>query len=439
MAAANRTLGVVVLAALASAPLAAGAESDAELWAGAAGRIEKHRKADVTIRVVGADGRPAAGAVVEVRQVRHAFLFGSNIFNLSHNPAADTPAMKAYLKHYAGLLNSATLPFYWPIYEQQRGRPMHDRMTRVAKWCKAHRIVTKGHPLAWNFMDARWWPDDPAELRRLQMARIADCVGRFRGLIDTWDVVNEATHFDRPEFGRKSPKLTALWKKLGQVPFTLECFAHARKAGAATLLINDYRTDAAYEKLIRQLVDARGKRVYDVIGIQSHMHGGAWSNRKIWDVCSRFARFGVPIHFTETTILSGKQGWRGRRGNWPSTADGETYQAEHVARVYTMLFSHPAVEAITWWDFSDARAWQGAPAGFLRADMTPKPAYVALKKLIKGAWWTRATLKTDKAGAARVRGYLGEYEVTATVGGKRIVKRFGLLKGRPNRWELRAE
>ncbi|MCD6507549.1 hypothetical protein J7M22_13115 [Candidatus Poribacteria bacterium] len=49
-----------------------------------------------------------------------------------------------------------------------------------------------------------------------------------------------------------------------------------------------------------------------------------------------------------------------------------------------MLFSHPSVEAITWWDFSDRGAWQGTAAGFLRKDMSPKPAYERLTELVKG-------------------------------------------------------
>ena len=193
-----------------------------------------------------------------------------------------------------------------------------------------------------------------------------------------------------------------MWQQVGQIEFTRRCFDHARRAGPqAILLINDYRTDPAYERVIEQLVDADAKPLYDVIGIQSHMHGGAWPTEKIWEVCERFARFGVPLHFTETTILSGKRGWEVERGeDWPSTPEGEAYQAAQVVRFYTMLFSHPAVEAITWWDFADYHAWKRAPAGLLRKDMTPKPAYHALYDLIKRKWWTRTVLES---GARRHR------------------------------------
>jgi len=432
---------LVAVAAEGANPAGAAGE---DLLATADARIEKHRKADAAISVVDAQGKPVAGAELAVEQTRHAFLFGSNIFGLMafhRTPAASKELEAAYGARFAELLNYATLPFYWASYEPRRGQPRHTATERVARWCAEHGIATKGHPLAWNSADPVWLPDDPEEIRRLQMARIDDCVARLAGLIDRWDVVNEATHFDREEFmNRRAPKHSAMWKKVGQIAFTRECFAHARQAGPrATLLINDYRTDPPYEKVIEQLVDEQGKPLYDVIGIQSHMHGGAWPTEKIWQVCEQFARFGVPLHFTETTILSGDRTWEKPRGTeWPSTPEGEAYQAREVARFYTMLFSHPAVEAITWWDFSDLRAWKGAPAGFVRRDMTPKPAYDELKKLVKGKWWTQTTLRTDPAGQARFRGFLGDYKVSVLVDGKpRGAETFVLAKEPANQWTVR--
>ena len=179
------------------------------------------------------------------------------------------------------------------------------------------------------------------------------------------------------------------------------------------LLINDYRVDPAYVRLIKQWTTRAGRQPFDVIGIQSHMHRGVWSNTKIWEVCQRFAPFDVPLHFTETTILSGRVGWEAARGDrsWSSTPEGERRQAEEVARCYTMLFSHPAVTAITWWDFSDRNAWQRAPAGLIRSDLSPKPAYDRLLDLVKKQWWTRVELQTDATGCARFRGFLGDYRL----------------------------
>lgn len=125
-------------------------------------------------------------------------------------------------------------------------------------------------------------------------------------------------------------------------------------------------------------------------------------------MCQRFARFQKPLHFTENTFVSGPGKWE----DWQKTTpDGEQQQAKDAALFYTILFSHPAVEAITWWDLSDQGAWQRAPAGLIRDDMSPKPAYEALHKLIKGDWWTRTELKTDAQGKIALRGFLGQYAV----------------------------
>ncbi|MBN1341992.1 MAG: endo-1,4-beta-xylanase [Phycisphaerae bacterium] len=379
---------------------------------GAEARIEKHRKGDAVVRVVDASGKPVSGATVRVEQTRHAFLFGSNIFMWGR---CRTPEQnQAYQRRFAEVLNYATLPYYWGAYEPQQGKPSHTSREQVARWCQANGIATKGHPLAWNNHDPRWLPADPDKVMPLQLERIADCVRRFRGLIDRWDVVNEATHFDRENFKMQAPKLTRTWSVVGQVEFTKRCFAAARAANPdAVLLINDYRRDPAYAELITKLVDTSGKRIYDAIGIQSHMHGKVWPTELVWEACERFARFGVPLHFTETTIVSGRD--PGQRGKpWVTTPEGERMQARETARFYTVLFSHPAIEAITWWDLSDQGAWKQAPAGWLRADMSPKPVFEEMKKLIKDKWWTRLDGKTDAKGEMRFRGFKGLYTVEVT-------------------------
>ncbi len=392
---------------LASA-VASGEQPD--LLATADARIEEHRKGDAVVTVVDAAGKPVAGASVHVEQTDHAFLFGSNIYMWGR---CKTPEHeRLYRRRFAEVLNYATLPYYWNTYERRRGEPKHASREAVARWCKENNIATKGHPLAWNHADPLWLPDDPDAIMRLQLDRITDCVSHFKGLIGRWDVVNEATHYDRKHFWQRAPKMTKTWKHVGQLAFTKRCFHAARDANPkATLLINDYRTDPKYAELIKQLVHERGKPLYDVIGIQSHMHGGVWQTKHIWQVCERFAKFGVPLHFTETTVVSGPKP-KAAKAPWRTTEEGETRQVRETVRFYTMLFSHPAVEAITWWDFSDQGAWKRAPAGWLRIDMSPKPVFHEMKKLIKERWWTRLDATTGTDGQARFRGFKGDYEIS---------------------------
>jgi len=288
----------------------------------------------------------------------------------------------------------------------------------------------KGHPLAWNEGQPSWLPSDLTEVTRVQMQRITDIVRRFKGEIDIWDVVNEATDFDRESTRQGGPTLTAAIRRTGVQDYLRTAFTTARVANSqAMLVINDYVTSQDYQqKVLSRLVDDSGHPLFDVIGIQCHQHHEPWSAAKTWEICERFAGSGKPLHFTEATILSGQPGWELKKENpqfvWASTAEGEERQEKAVVQFYTTLFSHPAVQAITWWDFSDQGAWQGAPAGLVRADITPKPAYTALMKLIKGQWWTHTEASIARQGTARFHGFYGEYKVSAEEHGRQIVGTF---------------
>jgi len=428
-----KATGFSAASAAFSRPLFAAKEQRNEILDRAEIRIEKHRKGDAVLKLAGPDGKPLQnGLAVKIEQKRHKFLFGCNIFKLGRCSTPEGNA--AYEERFAALLNFATLPFYWWNYERRQGRPDDERTGQIVRWCREHNITTKGHPLAWNYVDPRWLPDNPDKAMQAQIKRIGRCVQRFRNDIEIWDVVNEATHYDREQLKKQAPILTEAIKRMGVGAYIREAFKAARQANPkATLLINDYRTESAFaEKVISQLTDEDKQPLYDVIGIQSHMHGKYWGAWRAWEVCERFAQFGKPLHFTETTVVSGPKAKQG----WLTTPEGEKRQAEQVAEFYRILFSHPAVEAITWWDFTDQNAWQQAPAGLVRADMTPKPAYNELERLIKGKWWTKAQTTTDAEGAARFRGFLGAYEVNAQADGKKLTGTFRLDKTTPDKIDI---
>ena len=152
------------MACLAWLPVAAAAEltaAERQLLEGADARIQQHRTSEVTLRLTGPDGPIAGGAKAEVRQVSHRFLFGCNLFALGRLRTPEQNA--AYAKHFAELLNYATLPFYWWAYEGRQGKPDHQRTRELLEFCKAHDITPKGHPLAWNFVDPKWLPNDPVK------------------------------------------------------------------------------------------------------------------------------------------------------------------------------------------------------------------------------------------------------------------------------------
>ncbi len=374
-------------------------------------RIIRYRTAEVSLQLSDANGRPLSSAPVTVRQVRHKFLFGCNAFGL--RGPADELRWQEYRERFTELFNFATLPFFWGSFERQKGKLETKDLQRMAGWCASRGIGAEGTPLCWHEVWPGWLKEmDLAQVRRLQIGRIKREVKSCAREVGTWVVVNEPVVM--PNWKEKDNPIARLSRELGRVELMRGAYAAARKGNPkATLMLNDYDLSPRYEKLIEECIGAGVQ--FDAIGLQSHMHAGYWGPRKTWKTIEQFTRFNKPLHFTEVTILSGEirkiMDFSRRYDDWPTTREGERRQEKQVVEFYRLLFSHPAVERITWWDFQDG-AWLGAPAGLLRKDMTPKPAYNSLKKLIKEDWWTGPLkLETDSAGKVSFRGYLGQYVV----------------------------
>jgi GH35 family endo-1,4-beta-xylanase len=376
---------------------------------------------DVTLKVISRDNTPLENQEVTVTQTRHKFLFGTAAFDLL--PLTNDGYQgheKEQAEERAGkltaLFNAATLPFYWARFEPQRGKPFIEETKRAAQWCRQRGLTVKGHPLCWHTLTADWLLSmSNDEILAAQTERIRRDVSAFRGLIDMWDVINEAVIM--PVFDKYDNGITRLCKELGRIDTIKTMFETARTENpTATLLINDFDVSPAYDILVEGCLEAGIK--IDVIGIQSHMHQGYWGVEKTLKVLDQFTRFNLPIHFTETTLVSGQlmppeivdlNDYQVTE--WPSTPEGETRQVEETLLHYKTLFAHPLVEGITWWDMSDG-GWLNAPAGLLRRDGSSKPAYEELMKLIKGEWWIQPTkLMTSDQGKISFSGYLGDYEL----------------------------
>lgn len=379
--------------------------------------IRRHRTAQV-IATVTANGSPLSDREILVQQTGHQFLFGCTDFESPANGDTVEPAAEASADRWLELFNFATLPFYWGRFEPVPGQPDPARLLRAARWLAQRGCVVKGHPLAWHTVAPQWLLDlSNAEIAQALTARIQREVAGFAGVIDAWDVINEAVIM--PIFDRYDNGITRVCREMGRIPMIRMVVDAARAANPqATLLLNDFDMSAAYECLIEGVLEA-GIRI-DALGLQSHMHQGYWGEEKTLGILERFSRFGLPIHFTETTIVSGHlmppeiddlNDYQ--VAQWPTTTDGEQRQADEITRHYRTLLSHPSVQAITYWGFTDG-GWLGAPGGLLRADGTVKPAYEALRSLVKEEWWLPPTkIATDAAGRVRFAGFLGTYEVSA--------------------------
>ena len=121
-----------------------------------------------------------------------------------------------------------------------------------------------------------------------------------------------------------------------------------------------------------------------------------------------------------------------------SLGDGDEFQALALERLYRLWFSHPATEAIIWWNLVDgtaAYAPMGSEegenrlrAGLVNYDFTDKKACKVLRRLINEEWHSETVVEYRRSGDNRFHGFYGEYEAEITVENGKFVRTVNLSK-----------
>lgn len=381
-----------------------------------------HRLGSVNLHIIDQQGQALARQKVRIHQVRHEFDFAAGGFvfeNIARDEQAQhlTSEDELLASQFFDLFNTTTLPFYWGQFEPERGHPRTQEMMRTARYLQAHHIKMKGHPLTWHTVTPRWLTKLPLrDIEELLRQRIRREVSNFAGVVDMWDALNESVI--SPVFTAEENGITKLTRAKGRIEMIRLSVEEARRTNPnAFLLLNDFNLGTAYECLIEGVLEAGIS--LDAIGLQTHMHQGYLGEEYVESVLERFARYGLPLHMTENTLLSGHLMPKDivdlndyQVDEWPSTEEGEARQADEIVRHYRTIVKNPATESITYWDYCDKGAWLGAPSGLLRKDGSAKPAYHALHDLIKGQWWVAPSeATTDEFGAVGLTGWAGFYEL----------------------------
>ena len=233
-----------------------------------------------------------------------------------------------------------------------------------------------GHALVWHEQTPGWVFEgahgaalDPELLLSRLRTHIRTVVGRYRGRVHAWDVVNEA--FEDDGTWRKTPWYTTLGGE-----FVAKAFEFAHEADPdAQLYYNDYNLwkmpkCRAAVRLVKSLGE-RGIRI-DGVGEQAHWVLAGPGVEEIEPAVVELAKTGGQVMFTELDIdplprpeeLIGADVSKRveRTAELDPYADGlpegvQQRLAQRYGDVFDMFVKHRAVSRVTFWNVTDADTW----------------------------------------------------------------------------------
>ncbi|MBO4217311.1 MAG: endo-1,4-beta-xylanase [Clostridia bacterium] len=405
---------------------------------------EKYRKGECEM-VFESNGALPSEITVEAKQTSHEFKFGANLFMLDEFSSGDGNAL--YREKFPELFNLATLPFYWNTTEPEEGRYRFDKgcehiyrrpaIDLCLEYCKEKGVEPKLHCLNYDAHSPEWtWNLSVPEIKEKLENRFRVISERYGSVIPSVEVTNEtlmANH--KSPFFMEDDFLEWSYRKADKY------FPNNK------LIINDYNiwdptshNRNYYYMQIERLL-RNGITHLDTIGMQFHCFfpreaeeryaTQRFNPKRLRELFDLFARFGRELQITEMTIPAYGNG-----------EEDEAVQAELTENLYRVLFSYPSMNAIIYWNLVDGCCYQpngGEPGdmtkgenvyhgGFLRFDMSEKPVYKALYKLINEEWRTN-TAVAARDGKACFRGFYGGYDLKIHAGDRTVERKIYLSKG----------
>jgi endo-1,4-beta-xylanase len=224
---------------------------------------------------------------------------------------------------------------------------------------------------------------------------IATVVGRYKGKIKVWDVVNECISDGGPDVLRNS-----LWRQIIGPDFVAKAFEYAHEADPnAILRLNDYGLEnpAKRQKFITLVKQLQAEKVpISAIGTQTHVSVSSPSFEEEDQELTDLETLGLPIHITELDV-NGAEGGQHNTGadvanNAATTqgglvSDADQRLADEYAALFKAFLKHKSVKVVTFWDVNDGVSWRadGKPLLFDANDQ-PKPAFDAVIRVAQGTW-----------------------------------------------------
>ncbi len=238
-------------------------------------------------------------------------------------------------------------------------------------------------------------PNGPHASREELLQRMRDhiftVVGRYKGKIKAWDVVNEAIADGGTNVLRNSP-----WSQIIGPDFIAKAFEYAHEADPdAILRYNDYGLEnpAKRQKLITLIKSLQAQHVpVMAIGSQTHVSVSSPGFEAMDQALTEMESLGLPIHITELDVNSAQGGQRTTGADVAENAsttqgglvdDANDRLAKQYANLFKAFLKHQnSVKVVTFWGVNDAVSWRanGKPLLF-NGENQPKPAFDAVVRV----------------------------------------------------------
>ena len=285
---------------------------------------------------------------------------------------------------------------------------------------KYHMVII-GHTLVWHNQTPKWVFEDETGkplTRDALLARMRDhiltVVGRYRGRVNGWDVVNEALDDDGAM--RRSPWDTIIGDDYVEMAFR---FAHEADP-AAQLWYNDYSVENAAKRqgVVAMIRKLQGEGVpVSGIGIQGHWNLGFPSLAQLDSTITAFAALGVKVMITELDVdvlppalrrpgaeITMRAAARPELNPWPAALPDSMQQvlARRYADLFGVFLKHAAdIGRVTFWGVTDAQSWKNNWPVPGRTDYPllfdrqgePKPAFDAVIRVARQ--WAGTSRRDD--------------------------------------------
>jgi endo-1,4-beta-xylanase len=289
------------------------------------------------------------------------------------------PAYAGVLGREFSILTTENALKFGPVHPA-RERYDFEAADAIVEFAEANDMLVRGHTLVWHTQQPAWlegakWTRD--ELIEVLREHITTVVGRYRGRIAAWDVVNEAIEED-------GSLRDTLWLRIIGPEYIDMAFRWAHEADPDALLFyNDYaceglgcKSDAVYA-----LVQGMLERDVPIHGVGLQTHLVLASPPGLEDVLANVKRLGdlgLLVHVTEMDV---------RMQGEPTEAKLER-QAQMYGEFLETCLEAENCTAFVLWGFTDRHSWiPGSNPGWGSAlifdeSYQPKPAYEALREVL---------------------------------------------------------